>query len=91
MANSFEEDLILRDPQKAAEIVAAMKKPRDKTIKPSEPPPLPKNANEIWFGRDGYVEEFRREIDETKEKIESGEKPVYDSISSLIDGLEGKS
>lgn len=50
MANSFEEDLILRDPQKAAEIAEAMKKPRDKTIKPSEPPPLPKNANEIWFG-----------------------------------------
>ena len=39
---------------------------------------------------DGYVVELRREIDDAKEKIESGEKPVYDSISSLIDGLEGK-
>lgn len=49
MAKEIEEDLIIRDPQKAAEIAEALKQPRDKTIKPSEPPSLPKDANEIWF------------------------------------------
>ena len=38
MAKEIEGDLIIRDPQKAAEIAEALKQPRDKTIKPSEPP-----------------------------------------------------
>ena len=49
MAKEIEEDLIIRDPQKATEIAEALKQPRDKTIKSSEPPSLPKDANEIWF------------------------------------------
>ena len=49
MAKEIEGDLIIRDPQKAAEIAEALKQPRDKTIKPSEPPQLPEDANEIWF------------------------------------------
>lgn len=48
---SFRENLIVRDPKKAEEIIKALKQPRDKTIKSVQPPKLPNNANEIWFAK----------------------------------------
>lgn len=37
-----------------------------------------------------YVEELREEAAEAKKKVESGENPVFDSIDSLVEGLEKK-
>ena len=39
---------------------------------------------------EGYVGELREEATEAKKKVESGEKPVFDSIGSLLDELENK-
>lgn len=39
---------------------------------------------------EGYVEELREEAAEAKKKVESGENPVFDSIDSLVEGLEKK-
>ena len=38
-----------------------------------------------------YLAELREEIEETKNKIASGEQPVFDDIDALFDKLEGKS
>lgn len=35
-----------------------------------------------------YVDELQREINELKSDIDSGKKPVFDSIDSLFDKLE---
>ncbi len=48
---SFKEDVVVRDQKKAEEIARALKQPRDKTLQPSQPDPLPKNAGAIWFNR----------------------------------------
>ena len=37
-----------------------------------------------------YVAELRREIDSVKADIDSGKQPVFSSIDSLFDKLEGK-
>ena len=36
-----------------------------------------------------YIAELREEIEETKNKIASGEQPVFDDIDALFDKLEG--
>lgn len=46
---SFKEDVTIRDEKKAQEIALALKKSRDRTIQPSFPDELPKNAGAIWF------------------------------------------
>ena len=46
---SFKEDVFIRDPKKAKELARAFKQPRDRTIRPSLPDELPKNAGAIWF------------------------------------------
>ena len=50
--DSFKEDVIINDPEKAKEIVYILKQPHDKFIQFSQPDPLPKNANEIWFKKE---------------------------------------
>ena len=50
---SFKEDVTVRDPKKAEEIAHALKQPRDRTVQPSQPDKLPKNASAIWFKRCG--------------------------------------
>lgn len=44
------EDVIIRDNDKAKEIIDKLKQPRDKNIRASHPEKLPENANNIWFG-----------------------------------------
>ena len=39
---------------------------------------------------EGYVGELREEATEAKERAKRGEKPVFDSIGSLLDELENK-
>lgn len=36
-----------------------------------------------------YLDELRKEIEETKAKIASGEQPVFDSVDALFTKLEG--
>lgn len=36
-----------------------------------------------------YLNELRAEIDDVKVKIASGEQPVFDSVDTLFDKLEG--
>ena len=36
-----------------------------------------------------YLDELRKEIEETKAKIASGEQPVFDSVDALFNKLEG--
>lgn len=36
-----------------------------------------------------YLDELRKEIEETKAKIASGEQPVFDSVDALFNRLEG--
>ncbi len=36
-----------------------------------------------------YLDELRKEIEETKAKIASGERPVFDSVDALFTKLEG--
>ncbi len=49
--SSFKEELVITDNQKAREIAKALKQPKDKSIRPAEPPKLPENARKIWFKR----------------------------------------
>ncbi len=45
----------------------------------------------IWNGADGqYIAELRKEIDETRNKIASGEQPIFDAVDALFDRLDGK-
>jgi molybdopterin converting factor small subunit len=37
-----------------------------------------------------YIEELREEIKSAKEKIASGEQPVFETVDELIDRLEEK-
>lgn len=37
-----------------------------------------------------YLAELREEIEETKNKIASGEQPVFDDIDALFEKLDGK-
>lgn len=37
-----------------------------------------------------YLKELRNEINEVKEKIASGEQPVFDSVDALFKQLEAK-
>lgn len=46
---SFREDLIIQSKKKSEDIILALQKPRDITIKPKQPSKLPKNAGSIWF------------------------------------------
>lgn len=50
-SSSFKENLIVRDPKKAEEIINALKQPRDKTTKSVQPPKSPNNINKIWFAK----------------------------------------
>lgn len=50
-SSSFRENLIVRDPKKAEEIIKALKQPRDKTTKSVQPPKSPNNINKIWFAK----------------------------------------
>lgn len=50
---SFKEDVTIQDPRKAEEIAHALKQPRDRSVQPSQPDKLPKNAGAIWFSRCG--------------------------------------
>lgn len=52
-AISFKEELVVCDPKKAEEIARALKQPRDGTVHPSAPPPLPDNADAVWFSPEG--------------------------------------
>ena len=36
-----------------------------------------------------YLDELRREIDDVKERLASGEQPVFDHVDALFDALEG--
>ena len=36
----------------------------------------------------GYLHELKKEINGVKEKIESGEQPVFDNVEALFDQLE---
>ena len=35
-----------------------------------------------------YMDDLRREIDDVKAKLTSGEQPVYDSVDALYDAME---
>ncbi len=48
---SFKEDIEIADNNKAKELAAALKQPRDSSIKSSQPGKLPENAGSIWFRR----------------------------------------
>ena len=48
---SFESELVLKDPEKIKEILAALRKPKDAKIVPASPPKLPKDAGALWFKR----------------------------------------
>jgi AbrB family looped-hinge helix DNA binding protein len=38
-----------------------------------------------------YIADLRKEINETKSKIASGEQPVFDTVDAMFNKLEGKS
>lgn len=44
------DDVVIRDKDKAKEIIDKLKQPRDKSIKAVHPEKLPKNASSMWFG-----------------------------------------
>ncbi len=37
-----------------------------------------------------YLDELREEINDVKEKLASGEQPVFDSVDALFDKLEAE-
>lgn len=48
---SFKEELVVKNRNKAEEIVAKMQQPKTAEVKPASPPRLPEQAGTLWFKR----------------------------------------
>jgi len=46
---SIKDEVTIEDPKKSEEVLKAFMRPIDTSIKPAQPPELPKDAASIWF------------------------------------------